>query len=242
MNATLEPDLLSASHKAGYDIGGRDAATTGRSVVLLVSVGADYHEGEKLGATIDLINRSGFSRCAIAVADTLQRHNLPDATAADRHAHAYRQGSQWIDRNRDYLDRIDCPTNILRWDYALRHPRYEHWYRQVEQAYHDDREYHDAIESTIGRFIDRMSSRGIDFDEAAARAACRAYLLEECPIIMPLWAEEGFDFIVYPQRITAAMNRTRELFVVQQNPDRAQWLALRFKKRKSARSGGGIND
>ncbi|GAA5108657.1 tRNA-dependent cyclodipeptide synthase [Nocardia iowensis] len=226
--------LLSASHKAAYDLRSDTITTEGRSTVLLVSVGADYHEGEKLAATIDLINRSNFGRCAIAVADTLQRHNLSGGTDIDRHARARIAGDEWITRNIGYLNQIDCPTNILRWDFALSHPRYGDLYDAVEQAYETDDRYRNAVDSTIDRFIERRLTREPDVDQDMVRKSCRAYLLEECPIIMPLWAHEGFDYVIYPQRISAAMGRTRELFVEPEHPDRVAWLPLRFKKRKSA--------
>ncbi|CDG87389.1 hypothetical protein [Xenorhabdus bovienii] len=43
-----------------------------KTALLLISVGKAYHEGFKLAATIDKINQSGFGRCIIVVADTLQ--------------------------------------------------------------------------------------------------------------------------------------------------------------------------
>ncbi|MFE9577639.1 tRNA-dependent cyclodipeptide synthase [Nocardia sp. NPDC006044] len=182
----------------------------------------------------DLINRSNFGRCAIAVADTLQRHNLSGGTDIDRHARARIAGDQWIARNIGYIDQINCPTNILRWDFALSHPRYGDLYDAIEQAYETDEPYRHAIDSTIDRFIERRLSREPEVNQDQVRKSCRAYLLEECPIIIPLWAHEGFDYVIYPQKISAAMGRTRELFVEPEHPDRVAWLPLRFKKRKSA--------
>ncbi|MBJ7289338.1 tRNA-dependent cyclodipeptide synthase [Williamsia sp.] len=227
--------LASASHKAAFDVSGAPIASTGASAILLVSVGADYHEGEKLGATIDLINRSDFGRVSVSVADTLQRHNYGEGDARERHRRAFREGTEWIERNQSYLDQLDCPHAVARWDYSLASPDYGDLYDSVEGAYSTDAAYRDAIDTTVDRFIERRRASGNLIDEDELRNRCRTYLFEECPIIMPLWAREGFDFVIYPQKISAAMGRTRELFVEPSHPDRVQWLPLRFKKRKSAR-------
>lgn len=235
MSTTLETtELASASHKAAYDIGGEPVHSAGRSALLLVSVGADYHEGERFGATVDLLNRENFARITIGVADTLQRHNEPTGGATERYERTRRRGDAWLHRNRPYLDMLRAPTDTLRWDTALSHPRYPTLHSRVRAAYRDDERYRSAVDATLDRFIDRRRSRGEEFDEVAVRAGCLTYILEECPIIQPLWAEQNYDYVVYPQRISTAMNATRDLFVVPEHPDRAQWLPLRFKKRRSA--------
>jgi len=56
------------------------------------------------------------------------------------------------------------------------------------------------------------------------------YLIEELPIVMPLWAQMGYDFIIYPKPITPAMKKTYELFVENRYDAKCQWLYMRFKK------------
>ena len=229
----LSPDLelASHSHKAAFDLKGLQYEYAGTSAILLVSVGADYHEGEKLGATIDLINRSNFGQITVAVADTLQRHNL-DLPAGRAYELSRRRGDQWIDRNRPLLDRIGSDVDVLRWDDALSHADYPGFLHRVQAAYADDAAYRTAINSTIDRFMARREGDGPLENAAAVRHGCLTYLLEECPIIQPLWASQGYDFVIYPQQISTAMQATRDLFV---DDDHVAWLPLRFKKRKSAR-------
>lgn len=38
------------------------------------------------------------------------------------------------------------------------------------------------------------------------------------------------DFITYPKQMTAAMSKTREIFVQNTSDCRANWLAVKFKK------------
>ncbi|ATL67288.1 tRNA-dependent cyclodipeptide synthase [Nocardia terpenica] len=231
MIATLEPPLASASHKAAFDLKGERGDYAGRAAILLVSVGAAYHEGEKLGATVDLINRSGFGQVTVAVADTLQRHNL-DVPAAEAYGLSRRRGDQWLARNEPLLTQIHTDTTVLRWDDALSHRRYPSLLARVRQAYEFDAGYRSAIEATIDRFVARRGGPEALDDPERVRAGCLTYLLEECPIIQPLWAGEGFDYVIYPQQISVAMRATRDRFV---DGSGASWLPLRFKKRNSAR-------
>ncbi|WP_353110387.1 tRNA-dependent cyclodipeptide synthase [Gordonia sp. (in: high G+C Gram-positive bacteria)] len=228
MTLAITAPVGSTSHKAAFDLKGVHYEYEGRSTILLVSVGADYHEGEKFGATVDRLNRSGFSRVTVAVADTLQRHNL-DVPPGEAYRLSRRRGDQWIARNRPLLDLLTADVDVLRWDTALSDPAYPHALDEVRTAYETNSDYAAAIDSTIDRFVSR---RGNDIpDEERIRNGCRTYLLEEVPIIQPLWAEQGYDFVVYPQQISTAMQATRDLFVA----EGAAWLPLRFKKRKSAR-------
>ncbi|GAB18148.1 hypothetical protein GOEFS_047_00070 [Gordonia effusa NBRC 100432] len=228
MTLTLAAPVGSVSHKAAFDLKGLQYDYAGRSTILLVSVGADYHEGEKLGATVDLLNRSGFARVTVAVADTLQRHNV-DASPAQAYHQTRRRGDQWLARNQPLLDLLTADVDVLRWDDALSDPNYPRALDEVRSVYQTNRDYAVAIESTIDRFVARRGE-GLP-DEDRIRNGCRTYLLEEVPIIQPLWARQGYDFVVYPQQISTAMQATRDLFVT----DGAAWLPLRFKKRKSAK-------
>ncbi len=228
MTLAVTAPVGSASHKAAFDLKGAHYEYEGRSTILLVSVGADYHEGEKFGATVDLLNRSGFSRVTVAVADTLQRHNL-DVPPGEAYRLSRRRGDQWIARNRPLLDLLTADVDILRWDTALSDPAYPHALDDVRTAYETNADYAAAIDSTIDRFVSRRGDDVPDVDRI--RNGCRTYLLEEVPIIQPLWADQGYDFVVYPQQISTAMQATRDLFV----GEGAAWLPLRFKKRKSAR-------
>src|SRR4051794_14707125 len=93
-------------------------------VRLMVSVGQEYHEGRKLAATVDWINRNpGIGAVHVSVNDYLQRHNalalgVPPAEAGRR---ALAEGSLWIARNADTLAEIRAPVEITRWqDWSIR--------------------------------------------------------------------------------------------------------------------------
>lgn len=212
------------------DLGSVDLS--GKSCVLLISVGQRYHEQDKLSSTIHLINASNFSSCSIMVADSLQRHTFSESLGGTESEKAARlEGEKWIERNLSILRNLTIPFHIKRWDECLNHPKFKSFKRIVASEYESNSEYADAIDGTIQIFIERAISRDPSLDTKKLYAGCLEYLLEECPIIMPLWAEEGHDYIIYPKKMTRAMSKTRELFVQNNLDEKAQWLPLKFKKK-----------
>ncbi|MEV0318077.1 tRNA-dependent cyclodipeptide synthase [Streptomyces sp. NPDC050658] len=226
--------VLDGRTKASFGQDGRKNDLSGRRAILLISVGQRYHEGDKLRATVELLNRTGFGQVTIAVADTLQRTNYLASDPADARRRALREGDEWLERNGKILGRLSVPNDVLRWDDALLDPDYPRFLRRIRDTYRDDPGYRRAVDSTIGKFIDRMISRDPRVDIRKAFDGCLSYLIEECPIIQPMWAYQGYDHVVYPHPMTDAMAATHRLFVVHEYPGKGIWLSLRFKKRAAS--------
>ncbi|MEV0643088.1 tRNA-dependent cyclodipeptide synthase [Streptomyces sp. NPDC050619] len=226
--------VLDGRTKASFGQNGQKNDLSGRRAILLISVGQRYHEGDKLRATVELLNRTGFGQVTVAVADTLQRTNYLAWDPVEAHRRALREGDAWLERNSKILGRLSVPNGVLRWDEALQDPDYPRFLRRIRDAYRDDPGYRGAVDSTIRNFIDRMVSRDPCVDIRKAFDGCLSYLIEECPIIQPMWAHQGYDHVVYPQPMTAAMAETHRLFVAREYPGKGSWLSLRFKKRAAA--------
>jgi hypothetical protein len=78
-------------------------------VRLMISVGKEYHEGAKLKAAVDWINRNPTIRDVhVSVNDFLQRHNLVAAGINETRAGAMAlaEGARWIERNAGILAEI----------------------------------------------------------------------------------------------------------------------------------------
>ncbi|OGT35895.1 MAG: hypothetical protein A3F11_03865 [Gammaproteobacteria bacterium RIFCSPHIGHO2_12_FULL_37_14] len=204
--------------------------TENKKCVLLISVGQKYHESARLSATIDLINKSNFSSCTISVADTLQRHNIQDKSPEKAYITSLQLGDEWLARNEKHINKLKSAVTILRWDETLNDTDYPLFKKKIENEYVGNKFYRDAVDSTINTFLDRLKKRSLHIDLEMVFANCLKYLLEECPIIMPLWASQGYDYIIYPKVMTTAMAATYELFVKPSYQDKANWLALNFKK------------
>ncbi|WP_190128069.1 tRNA-dependent cyclodipeptide synthase [Streptomyces mashuensis] len=220
--------------KANFGLAAKQLSLSGKRAILLVSVGQRYHEGDKLRATVELVNRSGFQQLTVAVADTLQRTNYLRLGPEDAYARALREGDEWLERNDKLLGRLTVAHDVLRWDEALQDPSYPGFRQRVEQAYAQNPAYREAVHATIGKFIERLLARDPQADTEVAFRNCLSYLIEECPIIMPMWAHQGYDYVIYPQPMTAAMAETQRLFVTGEYPGKGSWLSLKFKKRAGA--------
>jgi hypothetical protein len=206
----------------------------GKRALLLISVGKDYHEGNKLSATIDKINATGFGECVIAVADTLQRHNYADGCANSNYQRSLDRGDTWLKQNEPTLSKLSMQREIVRWDELLRRVDYSQYYHMITNEYYSNHEYRNAINDTIGVFAERNGLVPGTHEHEAAFYRSLFYILEECPIIMPMWARDGIDFILYPKQMTAAMSKTRELFVQNDGDERANWLAIKLRKKSVA--------
>ncbi|MBK0018748.1 hypothetical protein [Kosakonia sp. S42] len=217
--------------KASFECGINPDALRGKRTVLLISVGQDYHESDKLVATITLINASDFAECTIAVADTLQQHNREDPKPEQNRMLTYQPGEDWLQRNDARIKALRIPHNILRWDEARFNSSCSSFYLAVKRAYQEETDYRSAVDETIARFTERALKRNPGLVISELKTKCLNYLLEECPIIMPMWASRGYEFIIYPQPVTSAMLATRTRFVAGAYPGKAQWLSLRFRRR-----------
>lgn len=194
-----------------------DTNLTDKSLVLLISVGQQYHEGLKFISTIDKLNRAKISFCNIMVADTLQRHN-----PGNTHISTKNMGEEWLKRNMEYIKGLNCPYKISRWDDLLSHPIYKKHHRNLTDLYSQGL-IKQAFNDTALKFISRNPS--------ASLANCISYLFEECPIIMNMSALEGYDYIAYPQRISNAMKSVYDYFIKDYVKGKCQWLQIQFKRK-----------
>lgn len=202
----------------------------GRDCIVYISVGQPYHEGEKFIATMDLVNRT-FKSVMIVVCDTLQRHTLqiqnPMMSEQEAHRNAFLEGHAWLKRNRFAYAYLTIDYKITRWDNWLHKSDYLNYLEQVQVLYETNKDYQNAITTTIHKYLSRQ---GVDQDQRAF-ALCEKYLLEECPILVPLWAKTGVEFVIYPHVRTPAMALTYDFFVGNTLQSNLQQVALKFSKR-----------
>lgn len=220
------------NYKARFRIHHGQPEFVGKKAMMLVSVGQNYHEQDKLLATIKLINKERFAECNIALGDTLQRYNFDIHLAPEKARNiTKRLGDEWIERNHTIIEQLQPIHQIHRWDDIIKTVGYEKCARLVTQTYDTNADYKAAIDHTIHTYLQRARERHHSFDEQVFFDNSKAYLLEEFPAIMPLWSTMGYDYIMYPKPITHGMNKTRELFVADQHPDKCQWLYIKLKRK-----------
>jgi hypothetical protein len=204
------------------------------SAVILVSVGQRPHETEKFESTINIINNT-FKSCAIAVCDSLQRHSLQLGTYySDEEMYdiSNQLGLEWISRNQHYIDRLTIPYTIFRWDDWLKRPDYLIYRQKIMDIYHSDPDFANAMHSTITNFVTRFQKRQKNkLDEEIIKKASFNYLVEECAIIMIMWQEKNYDFIVYPSESLEVMAATHAKFVLDEGLNLLNWVVIKLKKK-----------
>lgn len=199
--------------------------------VLAISVGQAYHEGNILIKTIQLINHTKFKKILIILGDTLQRHNLliDDHDEQLAHIEAAKLGDEWLERNKPIYSKLEIPYKIIRWDVWLKHPLYRECRKQVDDLYRIDDSFRMACLKSVDQFIERHQSKS-QISSKYCPELCLEYLLEECAIIMPLWAKELYNFIIYPSRMPDGMMATYNALVKPYYPANIlNWLPLRCK-------------
>ena len=200
--------------------------------LLTISVGQEAHEGDKFGATIDLVN-AAFESCILLIDDSLQRHSmaLNKAEDADFFYHAsIAAGDAWLTRNKQYYQKLDRLEQIIRWDKWLKHPGYLEKHAQIKTLLSKDKGYQHSFDETITAFLKRNSQNRYVEDENARRL-CLDYLIEECAALC-LWPETKAHFEVYPSKRNLAMTQTHQRFVLAQYPELLNPVAIKFKNRK----------
>jgi len=202
---------------------------------LIISVGRPEHEGRKLAAAINFINKK-FSYCDIAICDTLQRHTIAmfnDLTEKDALFVAEQAGIEWFKRNQEILNLLTIKHDFLCWDEWLRSKEFEKLRQKVLFQCENDAVFRKNLDETIHCFLSRAqkkcSAGGFDFGKAYQH--CSNYLIEESAIMMLIWPEKKYHYVVYPHAVPKVLDEAHKRFVLPKYPDFLHWLEIKFEKR-----------
>lgn len=208
--------------------------------LLTISVGLEVHENIHFKKTIQMIS-DNFAKCTICVDDSLQRHSMGLSTGTkpeDCYGQAVAEGDSWILRNENIYDQLKIPYEVIRWDKWLFNKEYSRWYTRITEEYDTNEEYRNEIEFSITEFLKRYARRlpdNVKFDYEYARKVCRDYLFEECSALC-LWAEEGYQFEVYPNKRNSAMTATHDNFIKPHSNMLVNAVAIKFRNFKQLRA------
>jgi len=204
--------------------------------LLTISVGQEYHEGDKFSSTANLVNNC-FREYKIMLYDTLQRYTIALRTSKPPefyYKHALDEGDLWLSRNKSYYEEHHKCIEIIRWDYWLNHPSFEQQKQKIKALLKTDSHYFAYFESTIRSFLSRYKNRlhpsHDSFNEKRAYELCMDYLIEECAALC-LWPETGADYEVYPNKRNPAMDATHRHFVLERYPNKLYSVGIKFKRK-----------
>lgn len=212
------------------------------SLIIAVSVGGKDFEGESLSTLVEAINKlPNVINCIIAVGDTLQRHNyrLDGKTNAEiAFSMSEKAGDEWLKRNNEILKKLIIPYHIIRWNKWLKDEGYDNARLEISTLYDNDHAFQQAIQCSIDSFSDRFIKRHeeLGFKEnvihEVLQSSCRAYLLEECAIIMKLWPvnkDNHCEYLLYPGKMTKALAYAYDKMV--QKKDLFKWNKFTIKEK-----------
>lgn len=147
-----------------------------------ISVGQEYHEGEKFKATMDWAKHR-FEKVVICVNDTLQRYNYAYKTSLSPEQaflESQRLGDEWIERNNPVIETLPN-YELHRWEDWRNREGFASQYNYILELYNKVPLVKDLIEQDVMTFWKRRSIKegSPDYSFASFKEASIQYLLEE---------------------------------------------------------------
>ncbi len=175
-----------------------------------ISVGQQYHEGDKLAAALDWAER--FEKVYLLIGDSPQRFNLmyeQGLSEPAAEALARQRGDQWLERNKGTLG--EHPRfEVTRWNDWKLSADYINTRWQIGRLYRDLPEFSQAIDEATSLTFSRRGYK--DWERFSALS--RQYLLEESAVFALAYGKLG-GFSAYP----GSFLDTWDMFTKQEIPD-----------------------
>lgn len=161
---------------------------------LQISVGQEYHEGDKFEATINWAKHR-FEKTIICVNDTLQRFNFSYKTNMDTSQALFvseSEGAAWVERNKRYIEQLPN-FELYRWENWRSHPAYAAEYEYVTNLYQKDNLVKDLVLQNVLDFWkrrERKADMSGDYHFDTFKKASIEYLLEETAVFFLMFKKE----------------------------------------------------
>ncbi len=196
--------------------------------VLLISVGQPAHEGIKLAATINMVSKQ-FSSCDVVACDSLQRHTMEiyeNLSKETLYAKANIAGEEWLKRNDAALNSFKIPHEIFRWDKYLLDNNFNKCLEKIHLLYKEDKAFANAMNETIEAFVERHIQHGHVKDRSKAFNCCFNFLIEECAVIVFMWPNLEYNYIIYPGKIPKVLEFSLYKFLPPVSSNLLRWLGI----------------
>lgn len=131
------------------------------TVRLEISVGQEYHEGEKLQTAVDWAKRN-FNRAVLIVGDRIQGYNLAISTGISlKQAFeiSTKKGDEWLQRNADVISGME----VTRWNDWLHHPEYLTNRAQISRLYASNDEFREKVQRQISNVWERRKPQNVKY-------------------------------------------------------------------------------
>jgi hypothetical protein len=152
---------------------------------LEVSVGQEYHEGEKLSATMRFV-KENFNRAVIILGDAPQRFNIAfteNISLEQAFGKSIKAGDDWIERNRERIAGIE----LTRWEDWRKRPEYAIARAQFGHVYTQNQKFRECMHDAIKGVSERRCVAKKDFPRFFALS--EQFLLEESAVFAVAYNE-----------------------------------------------------
>lgn len=175
---------------------------------LQISVGQEYHEGDKMSATWQWL-KPRFSTVQVCVNDSLQRFNMMFEQSIDLDCALKKSreaGSSWLDRHKEMIEQLDN-VEVYHWDHWLKHHSYDSVRQKINNLYQEHNEFKTLIDNNTQDIWARRKIK----DENKYRDEryreffdlSKEYLLEEISVFSIMF-EERSAIDIYPGTVLFA--------------------------------------
>ncbi len=180
----------------------------------LISVGQGYHKDAKLAASLKYMDRY-FKGVNVVVGDSIQRYTfaiLQNRSPEELLDFAENEGLKWIERHTPIIQKtLTKPYKISRLGQYERHSKFAEYYREIDFASKNDREFQLCLEQDAQEFLDRLNKNGVQLS-SISMDLCLEYLKTESAC-MRLFAYEGCEFAMYPNGMPKIIQKTCEQYI-----------------------------
>lgn len=210
-------------------------------LVIGVSVGSPDFEGERLTNILKMAKQG--MEVYIELGCSLQRHTMaifyPTKNEQELLNTAIKDGDEWLERNLTTIKEIlgDKFKGVGRWENWRAHSEFSSRLEALDELYRTDEKFKEKMDQSIKEFVLRLAQHNIE-ETDAVRQHIYNYLAEETVIIMQLWIAQGYNFIIYPNKISPILQEGYERFVQSQQlaSNMLQWVPVRIKNKSSKSS------
>ena len=184
--------------------------------LLPICLSQEYHEGEKLKAIIDLLQRS--QKIFVLVSGALYRHTIQiteSLTYKEACEKAMERGEEWESQHRSILDSSRTQMAIYKWENWLLHERYPSIRKQLEEFYITEPDFKQAFDLEASIFMERLEKKSRIEATEKNLSICLDYLKEECTVFVLMHKITPYTHFVYPGSASKAIDSTFKRYNLQ---------------------------
>jgi tRNA-dependent cyclodipeptide synthase len=207
------------------------------TALLPICLSQEYHEGQKLRALFNLLQKS--QHIVVLISGILYRNTIrlsTSMTLRDSFEEAKRRGKEWENKYQTIIDDTCNKTQITvyRWENVLLDEKYSSIRKQLEKHYLEKPEFKKAFDCEAETFVQRLLKKDCTIENREeALSLCLNYLIEECAVFVLMHKKiVGYTHFVYPGSISKAIQITFNHYNLNVSIVRPEFIPTKLRKVK----------